>query len=721
MRFLEYYKFSLNYFNAHKKIFITFLFVIIPFLILSLSLFLFRSSRVLEKTSSYSFFLEDDTRDKFSLNSDEGYLYKTKNSGLEGVKEFLSGSSKYKKSLLPNNFINNSELERTEKDINDPYLKKNKIASTKEHYFFTQKISGIPVYGSSLIVHLKNGNEIYSISGNLLKKGIEDKQKISNEDAEKTALEIAKKQSKTMSFNILSSEKVVFNKKLVGLSEDPKNYLTLAVTINSDPIFFSKIYYIDLKTGSLLHVEDRIFTALDRRVCAGGTSCSNVIRTEGSPPSGNAEGDAAYDLFGDIYDFYKNNYGRDGINDAGMTMKIIVQYASGCPNAFWSGSDMRFCAGLVTPDVTWHEMTHGVTQYTARLNYSLEQSGGLNESVSDIFGSDADNNWTIGEGSVLGVIRNMSNPPLKGHPDTIYSSNYCRTKDPHNISGVMNKAFYLMTEGGDFNGCSVSGLGREKSSAIIYYALSRYLSSSSNFKDMYVAVAQACSDVDPTTCTDAKKALQAVQMDQIAPGSQTSPACSGQPKVPATCSDATIPTETPFPTGQPTPTKIPTPTPTPVSTGGSDWNLIVQGKCEPGNVASIKYDYQITGDKVNIQTLGPGVEDKSNGLEGTGSYIAKGNQLTPPNSGLKTNFTYTFEVHDEISGNTLGSKTIKTPICASSPTSTPAPTPVPTSSVPTAVPTATPTPQQTYTCGPCSGATNASGTIQIGQLCCTPN
>ena len=45
------------------------------------------------------------------------------------------------------------------------------------------------------------------------------------------------------------------------------------------------------------------------------------------------------------------------------------------------------------------------------------QSGALDESFADIFGQFVDNaNWTMGEGSAAGVLRDMSNPPAKNQP-----------------------------------------------------------------------------------------------------------------------------------------------------------------------------------------------------------------------------------------------------------------------------------------------------------------
>ena len=61
-------------------------------------------------------------------------------------------------------------------------------------------------------------------------------------------------------------------------------------------------------------------------------------------------------------------------------------------------------------DVMAHEMTHAVTERTARLLYN-NQSGALNESISDIFGWGVDDaNWTMGEGSQVGVIRRLDDP-----------------------------------------------------------------------------------------------------------------------------------------------------------------------------------------------------------------------------------------------------------------------------------------------------------------------
>ncbi|WP_158853741.1 M4 family metallopeptidase [Streptomyces sp. NRRL F-5650] len=95
-----------------------------------------------------------------------------------------------------------------------------------------------------------------------------------------------------------------------------------------------------------------------------------------------------------VYEFYKNEIGRDGIDGKGGSIHSVVNVSSGgkdYANAFWDGSKMVYghldgvplSVGL---DVVGHEMTHGVTEHSAGLVY-LNQPGALNEAISDYFGN----------------------------------------------------------------------------------------------------------------------------------------------------------------------------------------------------------------------------------------------------------------------------------------------------------------------------------------------
>jgi hypothetical protein len=204
---------------------------------------------------------------------------------------------------------------------------------------------------------------------------------------------------------------------------------------------------------------------------------------------------------------------------------------------------MAICDNMVANDVLAHEFTHGITAATSNLEY-VAQSGAINESLSDIMATAVDPDWNIGEDTVLGVVRSMDNPPAKNFPDRLFSNiyacppsgvvsknsctgstDYCGV---HKNSSVLNKAFYLMAQGGTFNGCTMQSIGEDKAHAIAFRALTTYLTQTSNFREVYNTFIHSCEELyDENTCAEVKKALQATELDQQPVGTQTGPRCSG--------------------------------------------------------------------------------------------------------------------------------------------------------------------------------------------------
>ena len=96
----------------------------------------------------------------------------------------------------------------------------------------------------------------------------------------------------------------------------------------------------------------------------------------------------AYDGTGATWTMFNECFGRDSIDGEGLVLTSTVHYDRGYANAFWDGAQMVFGDGdgeifgnfTGSIDVTGHELTHGVTQYTANLSYE-GQSGALNESI----------------------------------------------------------------------------------------------------------------------------------------------------------------------------------------------------------------------------------------------------------------------------------------------------------------------------------------------------
>ena len=118
------------------------------------------------------------------------------------------------------------------------------------------------------------------------------------------------------------------------------------------------------------------------------------VRGEGDEPGADATVNRAYAGLGATFELLLKAYGRNSIDGAGLPLNATVHYGENYDNAFWDGEQMVFGDGdgelfldfTMPVDVIGHELTHGVTQYTANLSY-YGQSGALNESVSDVFGS----------------------------------------------------------------------------------------------------------------------------------------------------------------------------------------------------------------------------------------------------------------------------------------------------------------------------------------------
>ncbi|WP_342415321.1 M4 family metallopeptidase [Paenibacillus sp. FSL R10-2782] len=228
------------------------------------------------------------------------------------------------------------------------------------------------------------------------------------------------------------------------------------------------------------------------------------------------------------YDYYKDKFGRNSIDGRGLQLRSTVHYGSRYNNAFWNGSQMTYGDGDGTtfiafsgdPDVVGHELTHGVTEYTSNLDYYGE-SGALNESFSDIIGNDIQRtNWLVGDDiytpSIAGdALRSMSNPTLYNQPDH-YSNLYKGSSDNggvHTNSGIINKAYYLLAQGGTFHNVTVSGIGRDAAVQIYYSAFTNYLTSTSNFSNTRAAVVQAAKDLygaNSAQATAAAKSFDAV-------------------------------------------------------------------------------------------------------------------------------------------------------------------------------------------------------------------
>jgi Zn-dependent metalloprotease len=220
-------------------------------------------------------------------------------------------------------------------------------------------------------------------------------------------------------------------------------------------------------------------------------------RLEGQPATGDPAVDEAYDAMGASHDFFWKVLGRDSIDNQGFALIGSVHYGQDYENAFWNGAQMVFGDGdgeiferfTRSLDVIGHELTHGVIESEAGLVYA-NQSGALNESISDVFGvlikqhvlgqTAAEADWLIGADlltpRIKGIgLRSMAHPgtayddPLLGKdPQPEHMRKFVITREDnggvHINSGIPNRAFYLVAE-------TLGGFAWEKAGRIWYDTL----------------------------------------------------------------------------------------------------------------------------------------------------------------------------------------------------------------------------------------------------------
>lgn len=260
---------------------------------------------------------------------------------------------------------------------------------------------------------------------------------------------------------------------------------------------------------------------------------AELARKEGDAPVGDTVIDTAYDFFGDCYNFYMNEHGRDSYDNQGSPIRAYVNYPM--MNAYWDLELHIMVIGdlFLSDDVVAHEFTHGVTEYDSDLIY-FSYAGALMEMYSDLGGEfiDLTNGrgndsaavrWYLGEDMTFplwdergleedeeedddtrvnasdvppGAIRYMKDPTVFGDPDRLSSPLLANPYSLYDLGGVHfncgvgNKLIYLLTDGDTFNGQTVFGMGISKV-ADLFYAARPMLSGSADYYDLYYALRAA--------------------------------------------------------------------------------------------------------------------------------------------------------------------------------------------------------------------------------------
>jgi len=337
---------------------------------------------------------------------------------------------------------------------------------------------------------------------------------------------------------------------------------------------FDRVKTVDFQMnnlGNFTNTNDLLYAlyggnTLQRRVydcrpdgCTASSTAAGLVitdpanmRSEGDVVYGAADVDSLYDDFERAHSYYKDVHGLNGGNSLGgigvagserypatstigYTYFIATSTWGSCPNAWGGKRALKFCDGIVNTAIVGHEYTHAVSDFIGPPTTSLvyrNESGAIEEAVADIMSQGVEryalgaSSWKIGPAGDLW--RNFADPldPDTGikYPKTHYDTNYwCAAGDKggvHYNSMVLAHMAYLLTTGGNTNGCDIEAVDQEKIEKMFFEALDNHLTVTADFQELYGALTDSCKELyglGSKECVNLIKAMQAAELDQ--PGS----------------------------------------------------------------------------------------------------------------------------------------------------------------------------------------------------------
>lgn len=373
------------------------------------------------------------------------------------ARQFLSARTQQ----LPGGSLDNLSLEELDQETRGI-----------SHVLFSQTFRGIPVYGSQLVVSVRDvDGVVFRAWGRLT--------------------EVPAQLNLKASVSLLQAEAIAqqhFARPGAWTEEDTEQVILPASALSSTPVLAwrvhlfedvsdvakNRVFLIDAHSGTVRSEEERVWTGTPTvgqgigvwgdvkevrtlsqdstyyladasRAMYSASTNKGWIKTYSAPYSTSAklaadadnyfnaapsEVDAHYGA-GVVYEYYRTVHARNSWDNAGSDL-LSYTHSSNKNNAFWSGSYMEYGDGdgvnfypfAGDLSVAAHELTHGVTQGTSKLKYQY-QSGALNEAFSDIMAKleiDTDN-WLIGDDVAtqtfmdtyhVWALRDMSDPTFGG-------------------------------------------------------------------------------------------------------------------------------------------------------------------------------------------------------------------------------------------------------------------------------------------------------------------
>ena len=449
-----------------------------------------------------------------------------------------------------------------------------------------QTVSGLPVLGGELAISMDGAGDLTSIVAETTRVDRAGGLSVDEARARRTALAVASNAHGVpmTDLDAGAGERWFYDPTILGVVDraGPRTVWRFEIGNGYD---VRELVLVDARTGRLaLHFNQ--VHELDRVVCdnAGALQvppeppaleqrCDAAFaRVEGGAVSAVPDVNDAFAFSGATNQLYADVSGIDLTNLIGITIGGVRKLASTVrwcvagepcpyPNAFWNGAQMYYGEGFAAgDDVVGHELTHGVIERTSNLLY-IHQSGAINESLADIVGEIVDHrfatpgdlagNWDLGEAIPGGRIRNLQNPPLEGQPDRMTSGlweadvNLADSGGVHSNSGVGNKTAYLISQGGSFNGQSITGIDSDAGltrSATLWVDVIGRLVSGSDYADLGRVLVQTCNELaastasfTPAHCDNVRRAVAATGLSR-----QPVVANASAPEAPATCPPGTF-------------------------------------------------------------------------------------------------------------------------------------------------------------------------------------
>jgi Zn-dependent metalloprotease len=430
------------------------------------------------------------------------------------------------------------------------FVEKKRVTETGRHISYRQKINSIPVFGRTSTMHrLSNG--LFFVTGNSEPlTQVDTSYQMNRVQAELVGKRLLHDEYDSLSLTEIDAEKVIYAEevepvaawqvtltgtavsaegtfplveRLIIDDDDGRLLLKYPLLVHATALGSGHRYYdqdgepVSFNTsgsGSSYTLHDEVRNA-EVLSAQNGVSITDAVEIENTSTDWDSESYLkAIELAHNAeltFDYFFDAFGRIGYDDAGGVMNVIVDFGENYANAFSTENTIAFGDGDGTNqdfsgslDIVGHEYAHSVIGETSDLIYYGE-SGAINESFADMMGTaieqDAyqdghrDNaDWLIGSDFEIsnGAIRDMCEPSNYGDPD--HYSQFLNTTDDnagvHTNSGIGNAFFCLLSEGGTntTSGLSVSGIGIEMASLIVYTAMNDgYVSSTDDYVDFRIA------------------------------------------------------------------------------------------------------------------------------------------------------------------------------------------------------------------------------------------